>query len=428
MSEGKVTQDNHIFKRFFVIASLVIGLSVSAIFLALAMRSKTLLFDQIVTQARAHFQSIVITRKWSAQHGGVYVIKRPGMQSNPYLENPDINDTDGRVLTLKNPALMTREISELADENNIFTFRITSLRPLNPDNTPDSFETIALREFEVGVSEYVITEKTPKGERLRYMAPLFVEQSCLTCHAHQGYRLGQVRGGISVSFGIDEVNKALGRNNLIVSGLNLVTVGLLLTTLWFFFRQMQKRLQKTREMLQRMATTDMLTNVANRASLMDRFKEGFSRQRRNAANLGCLRIDVDHFKAVNDRYGHPQGDTVLKELASIISPGLRPYDTFGRYGGEEFLMIIDRVDADMLAKIAERTRAEVEAKLGKNAGLTEPVTISLGGTLVEPEDQDIDDIIRRADEALYKAKNQGRNRVVLLTGHTGCGKELTPEV
>ncbi len=427
MSENKVTQDNHIFKRFFLIASLVIGLCVSAIFLALAMRSKTLLFDQIVAQARAHFQSIVITRKWSAQHGGVYVIKRPGMRSNPYLENPDIKTTDGRVLTLKNPALMTREISELADENNIFTFRITSLRPLNPDNTPDSFETIALREFEAGVREYVVTEKTPQGERLRYMAPLFVEQSCLTCHAHQGYRLGQVRGGISVSFGIDEVNKALVRNNLSVSGLNLVTVGLLLTTLWFFFRQMRKRLQRTREMLQRMATTDMLTNVANRASLMDRFKEGFSRQRRNAANLGCLMIDVDHFKAVNDRYGHPQGDTVLKELASIISPGLRPYDTFGRYGGEEFLMIIDGVDADMLAKIAERTRAEVEAKLGKNAGLSDPVTISLGGTLVEPEDQDIDDIIRRADEALYKAKHQGRNRVVLLTSHTGCGKEVTPE-
>jgi len=426
MSDGNVAHDNHIFKRFFMIACLVVGLCVSAIFLALAMRSKTLLFDQMVAQARAHFQSIVITRKWSAQHGGVYVIKRPGMQSNPYLETPDIEIADGRVLTLKNPALMTREISELANENNIFTFRITSLHPLNPDNTPDSFETIALREFEAGVNEYVITEKTPKGERLRYMAPLFVEQSCLTCHAHQGYSVGQVRGGISVSLSIEEVNKALRQNNLIIAGLNLVTVGLLLATLGFFFRQMRNRLHKTQEMLLHMATTDMLTNVANRASLMHRFKDVFFRQRRNATNLGCLMIDVDHFKAVNDRYGHPQGDTVLKELAAIISPCLRPYDTFGRYGGEEFMMIIDGVDADMLATIAERTRAEVEAKLGKNAGLAEVVTISLGGTLVEPKDQDIDDIIRRADEALYKAKHQGRNRVVLLTNYAGYGKPLVP--
>ena len=120
--------DNRIFTRFFLIASLVISLCVSAIFLGLAVRSKTLLSEQVVSQARAHFQGIVLTRKWSAQHGGVYVIKTPGMISNPYLENPDIKAADGRTLTLKNPALMTREISELANEKSLFNFHITSLR------------------------------------------------------------------------------------------------------------------------------------------------------------------------------------------------------------------------------------------------------------------------------------------------------------
>ena len=136
--------DSRIFKRFFLIASLVIGLCVSAIFLGLAMRSKTLLSDQAIAQARAHFQGIVLTRKWSAMHGGVYVIKSPGMQSNRNLKNPDVKAADGRTLTLKNPALMTREISELATENSLFTFRITSLRPINPNNWPDLFETKAL--------------------------------------------------------------------------------------------------------------------------------------------------------------------------------------------------------------------------------------------------------------------------------------------
>lgn len=147
---------------------------------------------------------------------------------------------------------------------------------------------------------------------------------------------------------------------------------------------------------------------------MNRFSEGFARQRRHLSQLGCLMIDVDHFKFINDRYGHPRGDAVLRELAAIITPTLRQYDTFGRYGGEEFLIVLDGVDGEQLAKLAERTRMVVEAKLITQVELAEPVTISLGGTLLAPEDKSIDDVIRRADEALYLAKTQGRNRVVLL--------------
>ena len=406
--------DNRIFTRFFLIASLVIGLCVSAIFLGLAVRSKTLLSEQAVSQARAHFQGIVLTRKWSAQHGGVYVIKTPGMVSNPYLENPDIKTTDGRTLTLKNPALMTREISELANEKSLFNFHITSLRPINPNNAPDPFETHSLKAFEEGQKEVVEIENKAHGARLRYMAPLYVDEPCLKCHASQGYSVGQVRGGISVSFGIDDVNKALRRNNEIITILSMVTVGLLLTTLWYFFRQMKQRLEESRALLQRMATTDMLTNIANRSSLMNRFNESFARKQRKLSQLGCLMIDVDHFKAINDQYGHPMGDSVLKELAAIISATLRPYDTFGRYGGEEFLMVLEDIDAKDLADLAERIRALIEEKLGAQVGLDRSITISLGGTLVGAEDQSIDEAIKRADDALYLAKNQGRNRVVML--------------
>ena len=100
--------------------------------------------------------------------------------------------------------------------------------------------------------------------------------------------------------------------------------------------------------------------------------------------------------------------------AAIISTTLRQYDTFGRYGGEEFLMVLEGVNKEHLAALAERTRAAVETTLNQQVGLTNPITISLGGTLVTSADQSIDDVIKRADEALYLAKNQGRNRVVLL--------------
>lgn len=409
-----MANDKRIFKRFFLIASLIIGLCISGVFLGLSLRSSSLLKEQVISSARAHFSGIVLTRKWNALHGGVYVIKRPGMQSNPYLENPDLKAEGGQVLTKKNPALMTREISELAGDKDTFTFHITSLRPLNPLNAADAFEAQALRGFEAGGKESFVMEDKAEGARFRYMAPLMVEQSCLACHAKQGYSVGQVRGGISVNFNIDELNRTLRENNLIIAAQGALTLILLLLTLWYFFRQMQLRLDQSRALLQHMATTDMLTNVANRAAVMDRFSEGFARQRRNLSQLGCLMIDVDHFKAVNDRFGHQQGDVVLRELAALVTGTLRPYDTFGRYGGEEFLMVLDGVDAERLAEIAERTRALVETKLAAQSGLAEAVTISLGGTLVIPEDQNIDDVIRRADEALYLAKNQGRNRVVLL--------------
>lgn len=119
------------------------------------------------------------------------------MQSNLYLENPDLKAVDGRMLTLKNPALMTREISELANEGSLFSFHITSLRPLNPSNVPDAFETKALQEFETGSKEHLLIEDKPKGAHLRYMAPLLVEQSCLSCHAQQGYSVGHRYGPIS---------------------------------------------------------------------------------------------------------------------------------------------------------------------------------------------------------------------------------------
>ncbi|SDK92211.1 diguanylate cyclase (GGDEF) domain-containing protein [Maridesulfovibrio ferrireducens] len=408
--------DKNILKRYLLFVCLVVGLCMAGLFLALALRNKILLQDQLIVQARANFRNIVLTRQWIAQHGGVYVFKRPGVESNPYLEHPDLLADDGRVLTLKNPALMTREISELAGNDDLFAFRITSLNPLNPDNAPDSFESQSLQSFKAGKKEAFLVEDDVNGGRLRYMAPLMVDKSCLVCHGKQGYAVGQVRGGISVSFKLDEINKSLHHNYFVIVALGVVTVGVLLLILWLFFRNMQQRLDKTQALLKRMATTDALTNVANRASIMTRLTEGFARHRRKLVSLGCLMIDVDFFKSVNDNFGHQKGDTVLQELASLVSDSLRPYDSFGRYGGEEFLLVLDGADADSLAFVAERVRAMIEEKLGKQSDLSVPVTVSIGATLATSADQSIDDIILRADLALYEAKDQGRNRVVLLLG------------
>lgn len=406
--------DNRILKWYFRSTCIAVSVCVLAIFVSLALRSRTLIHEQILTRARAQFSGILLMRRWSAQHEGVYVIKRPGMQSNPYLEDPDLIATDGRVLTLKAPSVMTREISELADKNDLFTFHLTSLRLLNPNNAPDSFENEALHSFEGGQKESILMEEKQEGARFRYMVPLLVEQPCLACHAKQGYTAGQIRGGISVSFGIDDVNRAIRQNGITITCLAVTILGLLLFVMWLFFHKMQKRLDESQALLRRLATIDMLTDIANRATVMARFGEGLAKYRRQSTKLGCLMIDVDHFKAVNDRFGHQKGDEVLKGLASLISSTLRPYDTFGRYGGEEFLLVLEEVDEKRLTEVAERTRNLVEEQLRTLSKLVEPVTISIGGTLATQEDHSAEDIIRRADQALYMAKNKGRNCVVIL--------------
>ncbi len=152
-------------------------------------------------EAHAFFQQILLTRSWNASHGGVYVFAAPGTPPNPYLTDPDrdLRTVDGRVLTKLNPAYMTRQLSELAGRGQV-RFHITSLRPIRPANACDPWERQTLTSFEAGREERAEFISASGTEPVfRYMAPLWMEPSCVKCHAAQGYREGDLRGGISVS-------------------------------------------------------------------------------------------------------------------------------------------------------------------------------------------------------------------------------------
>jgi len=151
--------------------------------------------------ARNMFRMVLLTRNWNASHGGIYVPVTERTQPNPYLDVPfrDVTTTDGLELTMVNPAYMTRLIAEMAESASGAVFRLTSLRPIRPENAADAWEGQALQAFERGIKEASGVENGPDGEMLRYMAPLAVQESCLQCHRKQGYKVGDIRGGISVS-------------------------------------------------------------------------------------------------------------------------------------------------------------------------------------------------------------------------------------
>ena len=152
--------------------------------------------------ALTNYERDVLYRRWAAAHGGVYVPVTPTTPPTPYLAwlpERDIVTTSGRRLTLLNPAYMTRQIYELAEKSGLPRGHLTSLKPLRPQNAPDPWEKKALAAFEQGkeeVSEVVFLDGQPS---IRLMRPFRVDPSCLTCHGEQGYKVGDIRGAISVS-------------------------------------------------------------------------------------------------------------------------------------------------------------------------------------------------------------------------------------
>lgn len=153
-------------------------------------------------QARVAYEKDIVYRHWNAMHGGVYVAVTPENQPNPFLaDNPDrdVTTTSGKQLTLMNPAYMTRQANELARRLLGVGGHITSLNPLRPGNAPDPWEREALLSFERGAGETYSVELLDGVEFMRFMQPLLTEPACLQCHAKQGYRVGQIRGGISVA-------------------------------------------------------------------------------------------------------------------------------------------------------------------------------------------------------------------------------------
>ena len=153
----------------------------------------------------------------------------------------------------------------------------------------------------------------------------------------------------------------------------------------------------------------------NRRAILEHLTKERNRAQRDRRSLGVILIDIDKFKSINDNYGHPVGDDVLIETSRRLTQAVRSYDSVGRLGGEEFLLVLPNATIEIVAIVAERIRRHVAAMvLDRRDGVTLTISISLGVTATERRDAGCignEKMIEEADEALYRAKQQGRNRV-----------------
>lgn len=177
------------------------------------------------------------------------------------------------------------------------------------------------------------------------------------------------------------------------------------------FNMMTAELRRSHQLLEKLAVTDGLTGLYNRKKFDDILVDQFARFQRNRRPFAVLMLDLDHFKAINDNYGHVAGDQVLADVGSILRQSIRSIDYAARYGGEEFVLVLVETSSDAAADVAERIRCAVGNRPLEADDERLAITVSIGVALSRDEDRGPDEVLARVDQALYQAKRGGRNRV-----------------
>lgn len=487
--------------------------------------------EQARVAAQSSFDRDLVYRRWSAMKGGIYVPLSADTPPNPYLAflpDRDVTTTDGKRLTLVNPAYMTRQVHELAAAEYGVRSHITSRIPLRPENAPDAWETRALLAFEAGVAEVATLEALDGEPHLRYMRPLITEEPCLKCHAAQGYRVGDIRGGISVAvpwtpfleiarrqhlallsghlgigllglaglwLGGNRLRRSEERNELLLSSLGEGVYGVdksgrcifinpaalamleldeaavighdqhalfhyrrpddspypqaecpihltlmdgrrrdveesflrgdrffpvqltvaplhqngVITGAVVVFQDISERKEAERRFRQ-LAYYDTLTELPNRRLLLDRFDHAVAQAQRFQRALAILFLDLDRFKQINDTLGHEAGDLLLRQIAKRLVACVRAGDTVARTGGDEFVILLTEIARpESAAQVAEKVIAAFREPFHIQ-GRTVSITTSIGiAVYPAASTDDIQTLMKKADQAMYAAKDAGRN-------------------
>ena len=228
--------------KFLVAFGTTVFMTIAVLFFFMYEQARKAIYDHVDRQSTALLQQVVITRAWISEHEGIYIRQTSGVEPNPYLPGSGITDRQGRDYVFHNPALAIRKLSEYAERQGLYRFHLSSLKPLNPANSPTPFEAEALKEFEwrgFTASREGKAGIVGEGDQAVYqrIIPLVVEKSCLTCHLQQGYRVGEVRGGLSVTLPLREAERQIRKARILfaLSGTGIMAV--VMGTLYFLLRR-----------------------------------------------------------------------------------------------------------------------------------------------------------------------------------------------
>lgn len=253
-------------RNYLVIISIFF-LVVTVISLCVNIDKTSRQYKQLATvMGRSFFEAFIAARMWNAQHNGVYVPVTDDLKPNPYLDDPlrDVITKDGTILTKINPAFMTRLISEILKKGNGLNVNITSLNPIRPENKADAWERNALESFSKGSKEEFGIVGEGASAVFRYMSPLRTEKACLKCHAKQGYREGDIRGGISVTFSYGLFQTAVSESNMQIFLIHILFFSTGVLIIYLLGKKLNKRVVDLQGALQHIKKLEgMLPICAN---------------------------------------------------------------------------------------------------------------------------------------------------------------------
>lgn len=325
--------------------------------------------------------------------------------------------------------LPVHSASRIGDDFKKHTSRGVLIRSVsdqvrNPRNIPTAYERDAIAHFKRDPRATELARSLTLGGQdvLFYASPIKIEPYCLMCHGKReeapsfirdgystgyDYQVGDVRGVISITVQKNTLLKNVQEKYKLYFLYSALIALTLLILIFVIVRRSVRIEEALLRNLKHMSFLDPLTDLFNRRKVNKYIDEHHSLFERYGDTYSVIMIDIDHFKSINDTYGHNVGDTVLKELAKVLRDSVRHTDHAARWGGEEFLILCPKTTLEHAAILAEMLREKVAAHPFETLVC---ITASFGVAEVRPGDT-IDTLIQRADVALYAAKESGRNRV-----------------
>ena len=384
--------------------------------------------ERLKVRAWTMLERDILYRDWVAGHGGVYVPVTDNSPPNPHLEflpERDITTTDGRTLTLVNPSYMTHQAFAQDNLKSETLSRITSLKVLNHENTPDEWERKALKKIEQGagvVNEVVDIDGRP---HVRTIRPFFIEEDCLKCHEVHGYKVGDIRGGLSIAIPVDSIGKDEGLHDLLSVALfvTLWTVGFLVII--SLGRRLHSQTQDAVESDRRRDHAEMslnfLSNYDRRTNLPNRFK--FEEQIDSAmpvideagGSISVMVLEVRNCKQMVDTFDFPVGDKIFKLLAEKIAVLLSSNDSVARFGEDRLLLSYTSTGE---SSSPEEMLPKIFAEAGKALSIENheffPV-ICIGVALYTDDAADASRLVHRAVSALTYCRESKQSGLELYS-------------
>ncbi len=359
--------------KFFFITGITVTAIFVSTFLWFARHQERLIREQVEKQAVILHKQIVLTRQWVSNHSPVLVLDRSEKQEPNPSEKWEITDTDGNRYVTIPPSVLTKQLSELASRDGLYSFRIANSTQLNPENVPDEFEKEALRQFREGMkTEFFRTERVNGQTVLRYAAPLYVTNSCQKCHFQQGYSSGDVGGCLSVFIPMDKAIDFASRNQWILIGVGLFTGATLLGLLFLSYKFLVfKRIAEIRKTMASL-TTGEIGEIQRRGG--DELKE-----------------ISDLCNVINDKMQHYHTD--LEKRIADATKDLSETNKRLKAANEE-LRRLNKAKSDFFSSISHELRTPLTSIKGaadlmhRKGGICDPVYL---------------DIIKRNTEHLMKS-------------------------